>query len=150
MPEASGETPESSAPASSVPTPTGAAGTYAPSGDGAGPGADSPPQYSLNERHHDRTDLSPEAAARLAVARAAAVRGIAELPAPVALSGVTEVLDRVGAPDPWIQESDDRVVFEAQVEMTGCLVGTVQRDGSATVSAAGWVLDGGCHALDGH
>ncbi|MFS0728730.1 hypothetical protein ABC270_01470 [Curtobacterium sp. 1P10AnD] len=130
--------------------PTGAAGTYAPSGDGAGPGADGPPQYSLNKRHHERTELGAEAAAELAVARAEADRRIADLPAPVTLADVTEVLRAVGAADPWIVDHDDRVEFETQVEMSGCLVGSVQRDGTAEVSAAGWVLDGGCHALDGH
>lgn len=50
--------------------PTDAAGTNAASGDGAGPGGDSPPQYGLNKRHHDRTDLSAESAAALDVARA--------------------------------------------------------------------------------
>ncbi|KTR09698.1 hypothetical protein NS184_02385 [Curtobacterium luteum] len=130
--------------------PTGAAGTYAASGDGAGPGADSPPQYSLNKRHHERTELGSQAAAELAVVRAEAARRIAELPAPVTLTAVTEVLRAVGAADPWIVEYDDRVEFETQVEMSGCLVGSVQRDGTAEVSAAGWVLDGGCHAIDGH
>ncbi|MFJ4295697.1 hypothetical protein [Curtobacterium sp. NPDC089689] len=130
--------------------PTGAAGTYAPSGDGAGPGADGPPQYSLNKRHHERTELGEQAAAELAGVRAEALSGIAELPTPVTLADVTGVLRTVGAADPWIVEYDDRVEFETQVEMSGCLVGTVQRDGTAEVSAAGWVLDGGCHALDGH
>ncbi|WJY01090.1 hypothetical protein [Curtobacterium sp. 458] len=132
------------------PGPTGAAGTYAPSGDGAGPGADSPPQYSLNKRHHERTELGEQAAAELAAVRAEALSGIAGLPAPVTLADVTEVLRTVGAADPWIVEYDGRVEFETQVEMSGCLVGTVQRDGTAEVSAAGWVLDGGCHAIDGH
>jgi len=132
--------------------PTGAAGTYAASGDGAGPGADSPPQYRLNKRHHDRTVLSADAAAALDVARADVERELAALQRPVLQPAVEEILDGVGAPDPWIvtTTSDEEVLFEAQVGMTGCLIGAVQQDGTAEVTAAGWVLDGGCHALDGH
>lgn len=132
--------------------PTGAAGTYAPSGDGAGPGADSPPQYRLNKRHHDRTVLSADAAAELDIARAKVARKLAELDRPVLQPAVEDVLDGVVAPDPWIvtTTSGEEVLFEAQVEMTGCLIGEVRQNGDAEVTAAGWVLDGGCHALDGH
>ncbi|MBF4602706.1 hypothetical protein [Curtobacterium sp. VKM Ac-2884] len=132
--------------------PTGAAGTYAASGDGAGPGADSPPQYGLNKRHHDRTDLSAESAAALDVARAQVVRELAAQSAPVLQPAVEEILDGVGAPNRWIvtTQTGEKVLFEAQVEMSGCLIGEVQRDGTAEVTTAGWVLDGGCHALDGH
>lgn len=132
--------------------PTDAAGTYAASGDGAGPGADSPSQYGLNKRHHDRTDLSAESAAALDVARAQVERELAAQSTPVLQPAVEEVLDRVGAPDRWIvtTQSGEKVLFEAQVEMSGCLIGEVQRDGTAEVTTAGWVLDGGCHALDGH
>lgn len=132
--------------------PTGAAGTYAASGDGAGPGGDSPPQYGLNKRHHDRTDLSAESAAALDVARAQVERELAAQSTPVLQPAVEEILDGVGAPDRWIvtTQSGEKVLFEAQIEMSGCLIGEVQRDGTAEVTTAGWVLDGGCHALDGH
>ncbi|ROR30330.1 hypothetical protein EDF63_3316 [Curtobacterium sp. JUb34] len=132
--------------------PTGAAGTDAASGDGAGPGGDSPPQYGLNKRHHDRTDLSAESAAALDVARAQVERELAAQSTPVLQPAVEEILDGVGAPDRWIvtTQSGEQVLFEAQVEMSGCLIGEVQRDGTADVTTAGWVLDGGCHALDGH
>ncbi|MGY2898045.1 hypothetical protein ACVKXF_000657 [Curtobacterium sp. PvP017] len=132
--------------------PTGAAGTYAASGDGAGPGGDSPPQYGINKRHHDRTDLSAESAAALDVARAQVERELAAQSTPVLQPAVEEILDGVGAPDRWIvtTQSGEKVLFEAQIEMSGCLIGEVQRDGTAEVTTAGWVLDGGCHALDGH
>ncbi|QZQ54678.1 hypothetical protein KZI27_15510 [Curtobacterium sp. TC1] len=132
--------------------PTDAAGTNAASGDGAGPGGDSPPQYGLNKRHHDRTDLSAESAAALDVARAQVERELAAQSTPVLQPAVEEILDGVGAPDRWIvtTQSGEKVLFEAQVEMSGCLIGEVQRDGTAEVTTAGWVLDGGCHALDGH
>ncbi|ROQ07237.1 hypothetical protein EDF42_2473 [Curtobacterium sp. PhB172] len=132
--------------------PTGAAGTYAPSGDGAGPGADSPSQYGLNKRHHDRTDLSAESAAALDVARAQVVREVAAEPTPVLQPAIEGILDGVGAPNRWIvtTQTGEKVLFEAQVEMSGCLIGEVQRDGTPEVTTAGWVLDGGCHALDGH
>lgn len=132
--------------------PTGAAGTNAASGDGAGPGGDSPPQYGLNKRHHDRTELTAESAAALDVARAQVERALAAQSTPVLQPAVEEILDRVGAPDRWIvtTQTGGTVLFEAQVEMSGCLIGEVQRDGTAEVTTAGWVLDGGCHALDGH
>lgn len=132
--------------------PTGAAGTDAASGDGAGPGADSPSQYGLNKRHHDRTELTAESAAALDVARAQVERELAVRPTPVLQPAVEEILDGVGAPDRWIvtTQTGEKVLFEAQVEMSGCLIGEVQRDGTAEVTTAGWVLDGGCHALDGH
>ncbi|WIB79168.1 hypothetical protein DEJ28_08725 [Curtobacterium sp. MCPF17_002] len=133
--------------------PTGAV-TDAASGDGAGagPDGDSPPQYGLNKRHHERTELTAAAAAELDAARAEVEREIAELPTPVLEPAVATVLDGVGAPSPWIVTTvtGEKVLFEAQVEMTGCLIGEVQQDGTAAVAAAGWVLDGGCHALDGH
>lgn len=132
--------------------PTGAAGTDAASGDGAGPGADSPSQYGLNKRHHDRTELTAESAAALDVARAQVERELAAQPTPVLQPAVEEILDGVGAPDRWIvtTQTGEKVLFEAQIEMSGCLIGEVQRDGTAEVTTAGWVLDGGCHALDGH
>lgn len=132
--------------------PTGAAGTDAASGDGAGSGADSPSQYGLNKRHHDRTELNAESAAALDVARAQVERELAARPTPVLQPAVEEILDGVEAPDRWIvtTQTGEEVLFEAQVEMSGCLIGEVQRDGTAEVTTAGWVLDGGCHALDGH
>lgn len=131
--------------------------TDAPSGTAvAGPttdaGGDSPPQYSLNKRHHERLEVAPDSAARLDRAREQVDRDLAGLRTPIAQPAVERVLADAGAPDPWIVTwpSDGTVQFEAQVAMDGCLVGRVQPDGTAAVSTAGWVADGGCHALDGH
>ncbi len=128
----------------------------APSGTAvAGPttdAGDSPPQYSLNKRHHERLEVAGGSAARLDRARAQVDRDLAGLQTPVAQPAVEDVLADAGAPDPWIVTwpADGTVEFEAQVAMDGCLVGRVQPDGTAVVTTAGWVADGGCHALDGH
>lgn len=131
--------------------------TDAPSGSAvAGPttdaGGDSPPQYSLNKRHHERLEVAAASAAPLERARAQVDRDLAGLEPPVGQPAVERVLADAGAPDPWIVTwpADGTVQFEAQVAMDGCLVGRVHPDGTAEVTAAGWVLDGGCHALDGH
>lgn len=134
------------APATVTPTETAVAG---PTTDAGG---DSPPQYSLNKRHHERLEVAAASAADLDRARDQVDRNLAGLQSPIEQDAVERVLADAGAPDPWIVTwpSDGTVEFEAQVAMDGCLVGRVQPDGSAEVSTAGWVADGGCHALDGH
>ena len=131
--------------------PTSAAATPT-SGPTTDAGGDAPPQYSLNERHHERGDVAAGSQASLDAARAQVDRDLAELQRPVAQDAVEGVLDDAGAPDPWIvtYPADGTVVFEAQVATAGCLVGRVPPAGRAEVHTAGWVADGGCHALDGH
>ncbi|GAA4668114.1 hypothetical protein GCM10025780_08320 [Frondihabitans cladoniiphilus] len=117
----------------------------------AGP-ADGPPAYSDNKRHHNRTTLPAVAEASTNKARDSAHDALTKLTHPAAEEDVRTVLASVGAPDPWIAvyPGDGLVKFEAEVDQTGCLVGSVDSAGTVVVDTAGFVLDGGCHALDGH
>jgi len=132
-------------------TPSPAAVSSSPD-SATGAAGDSPPQYSLNKRHHDRTELTAEAEAQLQGARTRVLQELSALPAPVAEDAVVTALSDAGAVDTWSTTdlADGTVHFETAAEESGCLIGTVTRAGSAAIEVGGWVLDGGCHALDGH
>jgi hypothetical protein len=134
-----------------APTSTTLPGDSDTSAPSAGP-ADGPLAYSDNKRHHNRTTLPALAEASTNKARDAAHGDLTRLTHPATEKDVRTVLASVGAPDPWIAvyPGDGLVKFEAEVNESGCLVGSVDSAGTVVVDTAGFVLDGGCHALDGH
>lgn len=113
---------------------------------------DGPPQYSLNKRHHERTEVRDADRPALQAAADTVLDALADAPRPVTESAARQALADAGAPDPWIvvDQATGSVRFEAQVDQHGCLVGGVDDDGTVTAEPDGFVLDGGCHALDGH
>ncbi|ROP60956.1 hypothetical protein EDF24_1546 [Curtobacterium sp. PhB130] len=137
------ETPGSATPVS---TPGATPGTT-PGGAG-----DGPPQYSLNKRHHERTEVRDVDRPALQSAAGTVRRALADAPRPVTEAAARQALADAGAPDPWlvVDATTGAVRFEAQVDQHGCLVGGVDEDGTVTAEPDGFVLDGGCHALDGH
>lgn len=115
-------------------------------------GGDGPPQYSLNKRHHERTEVRAADRPALQTAADTVLDALGDAPRPVTETAARQALADAGAPDPWIvaDPATGVVRFEAQVDELGCLVGGVDKDGTVTAEPDGFVLDGGCHALDGH
>lgn len=141
-----------------------ATGRPSPSPTGACPRVDDLPQQNRacvtydgdaamaeNRRYREPIPLGAEAKAQLAVYIEPARKALESLRPPPTADDVVRALASIGLDERDIQTSDAGTGIRFGASATGgCVRGSVGLDGTVQVVAGGYIMDGGCLAMNGH
>lgn len=150
---ASGSRTGSASTASPSPTPTAACPSIEDVPDDERDCAVYDPDAAMAENERYREELPVDADAQVALDELVepARTELEALPVPATVDDVVAALASVGLRESAIQTLDNGtgVVFGAGAA-GGCITGWVELDGTVTVEASGFIMDGGCLAMPGH
>jgi hypothetical protein len=109
-------------------------------------------RHSDNTRYRDQQPVSPSVQAQLDKFVAPARIALEALAHTASSADVVGAFESAGWDRRSVQTEDSEgggVTFGADAKI-GCLVGAVRADGTVTVTAGGYINDGGCLAARGH